>query len=561
MLGNQMMRAIFDAAVDSLLIIDEDGVIQALNSPAVRAFGYADEDELLGRNVSMLMPSPDRELHDSYIRAYLKTGRGRIIGLGRSMTAKRFDGTTFPVHVSISEFEHEGRRLFAGIVHDESARAEFAERINWMATHDDLTGALNRRGMEAHIESLLGREDGGRFAVLVLDIDSFRLVNDNHGHRVGDQLLVGTAERIRQVLGPDDVFARIGADEFIVAAPITSDSDAEALAHQLAVQLEAPFHVDGIAMRMTASLGLSVFPDHADDGDSLVSRADMAMTEAKRRVGTTVNVFDRSLQEQSDAEYRLVTRLREAIDDDRLVLHYQPQFSLTTCEVTGLEALVRWDDQETGLVPPDEFLPIAQQHGLMARISEWVLRRACLDNAELIARGAADVPVAVNIDPPLFADASFVPLIQDALAESGLAPDRLEIEVVEGIALNLSPQLTHNITALQEMGVTITMDDFGTGYSSMMQLASLRFDRVKIDRGFVAELPDDRKSRALVTAVLGIAFEFEIEAVAEGIETDQQRVFLEKSGCRVGQGYLHQRPVPFPDLLEHLAAKRPCPEA
>ena len=569
------LKTMLDASIDSIMVIDEYGIIQAFNRAVMTGFGY-EGHELLGRNVSMLMPDPHVSRHDTYLENYVHTGERKIIGIGREVTGRRKDGSIFPLHLSVGEFQSSGRRYFFGICHDITERVELNHRIVHMASHDALTGCLNRHQLVARINQAVAT--GQPFAVLFIDLNEFKAVNDNYGHRIGDRLLEMAAQRLRSALRKDDLLGRVGGDEFV--ACLTSIASADAAldtAQRMIRHLGEPLQIEDATVVPRASVGVSLFPEHGDNADDLINQADLAMYHVKTAsreddheqagVGhetaaapAHVYIFDRTLRERSLRQHSLLARLRRAVADGALELHYQPQFDLRTLRPCGLEALLRWRDGEHGLVMPGDFLPLARRHGLMTSLSAWVLRQACQDNMQLIQAGVLDVPVAVNVGAQSINDRGFIPMVRRTLQEFGMAPDQLELEITEDMAVDFTARALHNATALVDMGVHLVMDDYGAGFSSLKQLKKLRFSKLKLDRSFIAALPDSLEDQSIVRTTLTMAHEMMIPLVAEGVETEEQLAYLREHGCEMGQGYWYARPMPLEHLVEQLRAPRSVPE-
>ena len=549
--------AIFDAAVDAIMVINARGILQAANRATEQTFGFS-ADELLGKNISMLMPAPHAEAHDGYLDNYCAGGERKVIGIGREVMGRRNDGVCFPLHLSVGEFQRDGQRLFVGICHDISERRKFTERIAFLAAYDGLTGCANRhefiQGLAMAMEAC--EVSGRQLAVLFIDLDGFKQINDNHGHRVGDRLLKLAAERFQKSLRDGDMLGRVGGDEFVASIMLESGAEtAERVAARLIEALKEPFVIDTRVLSVSASIGISLYPDHGQSADEVMNEADIAMYQAKVEGGACIRLFDQALRERSERVYRLLSRLRKAISLDQFELHYQLQFDMQTLQPCGMEALLRWRDGSNGLVAPDQFIPVAQEYGLMPSIGRWVIRRACRDNAALIEAGLMDVAVAVNICAPLFSEAGFVALVRQTLRDSGLPAERLELEITEDVAMNASAQVLQTSVELHEAGVRLAMDDFGVGFSSLGRLKQLRFDKLKIDRSFVSGLPDNPSDQAIVQAILGIAQGLGMRTVAEGVETEEQLALLQAGGCSQGQGFWFARPMPLEELTEWLRAR------
>lgn len=565
------LRTMLDASVDSILVIDEHGTIMACNRAVPQNFGYR-IDELVGRNVSMLMPRGHRDRHDGYLQNYLDTGERRIIGIGREVNGRRKDGTEFPLHLSVGEFATAEGRFFFGICHDITERRELNDRIVRMATRDSLTGCLNRHHLVERIDRI--SEDRQRFCVLFIDLDGFKAVNDNHGHRLGDRVLTTVAERMRATLGDADLLGRVGGDEFVAVLADVDDACAgQRHARRLLDAMGQTLRIGEVTIGMSASIGVSLFPDHGESADELINHADVAMYHAKLsargdrqgpsgaddRSGATGDqayVFDSKLRDRTLKHYSTLNRLRQAIEAGRLEVHYQPQFDIATLEPCGLEALVRWREDDGTLVMPGEFIPIARRHGLKPALTRLVLERACRDNVALIRAGFPALPVAVNVSANTVNDPAFLPLVQATLAATGLPPRLLEIEITEDISLGASPQTLRNALDLIGSGVQLVMDDYGAGFSSLKHLKQLRFGKIKLDRGFISALPQSVEDQSIVRATLMMTREMRIPLLAEGVESEEQLDYLRAHGCEMGQGYWYARPMPFEQLVAFLRRRR-----
>jgi diguanylate cyclase (GGDEF)-like protein/PAS domain S-box-containing protein len=557
-LESALTGAIFNAAVDSMLVINAHGIVQALNQATVQTFGFA-EDELLGKNISMLMPEPHARAHDGYLHDYCAGGERKVIGIGREVTGRRKDGSCFALHLSVGEFQLGGQRLFVGICHDISERRKSTEHITFLAAHDALTGCVNRH----HFLHSLGlgmqacKPAGRQLAVLFIDLDGFKQINDHHGHSVGDQVLKQAAERFQKNLRDTDMLGRVGGDEFVASLLLDGEvSRAEEIAERLIASLDAPFVIEGVCLLVRASIGISIYPGHCESADGLMNEADIAMFQSKVDGGNGICLFNQALREKSEQTYRVVSRLRKALELEQFELHYQLQVDLQTLQPSGMEALLRWRDGSRGLIAPGQFIPIALKYGLMPAIGQWVMRQACADNVWLIAEGLLDVAVAVNICAPMFSGVGFVPLVRQTLCDSDLPANRLEIEITEDVAMSPSAQVLQNAQELRAHGVLLAMDDFGVGFSSLGRLKSLRFNKLKIDRSFVSGLPGNASDQSIIHAILGIARGMQMETVAEGIETQEQLAYLQAEGCSQGQGFLFARPIPLVELTDVLRARK-----
>jgi len=438
------------------------------------------------------------------------------------------------------------------------ARMEEAERH---AYHDALTGLANRLRLNDELDRRLGwaKANGRRVAVLYLDVDGFKVVNDTLGHEAGDELLRMVSRRLREELGPEDVMARISGDEFVVVlGDVESAQAAMFKARKLQAALVKPFEVQDLSHHVTASIGVCLYPDDAPDGPTLLRHADSAMYRVKRSGKNGVQRYRADSDALVERHRNLERELRSALsaDSDQLSVVYQSIHDLGTGELRKVEALARWHHPKWGHVPPHEFIPIAERSGLIVSLGEWVLREACRQAKAWEALSGQGVVVSVNVSAMQFAHPGFFRTVEAALEDHALLPELLEIELTEGIVMHGVDHVTETLQRLQRLGVRIAIDDFGTGYSSFAYLRDLPIDTVKIDKSFVKDLGSPlhapQFALALVEAITHVAKHLDLEIVAEGIETEAQRQVLRDLGCHLGQGYLFSRPLPAADLQPYL---------
>jgi diguanylate cyclase (GGDEF)-like protein len=426
------------------------------------------------------------------------------------------------------------------------------------ALHDPLTGLLNRSAMRERIRKLVPAPqttDGRRAAMMVLDLDGFKAVNDTLGHPAGDMLLTQVADRLRASIRPIDVVARLGGDEFAVLLTQLPDAaKAGEIATQLLDRLRTGFYtVHGIELTVDASLGIALIPEHGDDADLLLQRADVAMYQAKSsRAG--IVVYDEATDLHDVAELGLLAELRRAIEADELVLHYQPKARLATGDIVGVEALVRWQHPVRGLLGPDAFIPMAENTGLMAPLTEWVLRRAMEQAARWRDRGLT-LPVAVNVSPRSLLEGDLPGTLLRLLANAGLSSDLLEIEITETAIMADPDGAVRALRQLQAMGVRVSIDDFGTGYTSLSYLKALPVHTLKIDKAFVADILENHKDQAIAESIIALGHKLGLSVIAEGIENDDVWQRLISLNCDEGQGYHLARPMPSADLKRWMAAR------
>ena len=431
----------------------------------------------------------------------------------------------------------------------ERRRAE--AKIDHMARHDGLTDLPNRLFFREQLEECLKRvHRGERLAVLYLDVDQFKTINDTLGHSLGDELLKAVAARLRSCLRDTDLVSRLGGDEFaIIQTAVTDTKDIIALVDRMFEAVRAPYDFDGRELTADISVGISVAPGDGSDPDQLLRNADLAMYKAKADGRGTYRFFEAEMEHRVKARLALEFELRHAIMGEEFALFYQPILDLRSNEIAGCEALVRWHHPKRGLVAPGEFIPLLEETGLINMLGEWVLKTACADAASW----PSNIKVAVNVSPVQFKAGNVVPTVLEALGAAKLAADRLDLEITEAVFLRDDEEVLQALHQLRELGVQIAMDDFGTGYSSLSYLRRFPFDKIKIDRSFIKDVSESEKSRTIVDAVVSIANASNIATVAEGVETEQQMLALRRLGCSQLQGFLFSRPIAAAETLRFVS--------
>ena len=433
--------------------------------------------------------------------------------------------------------------------HEDMTEAMRAEtRLIHVAKHDALTNLANRVGFRENLgDALRAAPAGSRLAVLCLDLDHFKGVNDTLGHPMGDALLVMVADRLREVIGKNDLIARLGGDGFgIVQVGVEQPEGATHLGQAVMESLSRPYGLQGNQVVVEVSIGIALAPDHGSDPDQLLRNAEMAQYWVKAHGRRTCQLFDSAMNVAAQSRHQIAAGLRSALDREEFEVHYQAIVNLSANAVTGFEALLRWRHPELGLIPPAEFIPVAEETGLIVRIGEWVLRRACAD----AAHWPRNMHVAVNLSSVQFKDPHLVTTVFSALAAAHLPPGRLELEITESVFLKDNESTVATLHQLRDFGVSISMDDFGTGYSSLSYLRSFPFYKIKIDQSFVRDIVASAESRAIVRAVIGLGVEFGLATTAEGVETPEQLAILRASGCTEVQGFYFSEARPVADLGE-----------
>jgi diguanylate cyclase (GGDEF)-like protein len=440
---------------------------------------------------------------------------------------------------------------------DEKTRAD--ERIEYLASHDSLTGLPNREMFNQllHTAMATAQRCQLQFAMLFIDLDRFKVINDSLGHEAGDALLVETAKRLRQNLRSGDIVARLGGDEFVVILEHSAArGEIEQIAGKLLSAVSQPVQLSGHECLATASIGVAMFPDHGSDVHTLTKNADMAMYLAKEDGKNNFRFFTHEVKMPSIERLTLENCLRHALERNEFSLHYQPKVDLTSRQITGVEALLRWTHPEYGLLPPGQFIPLAEETGLIVPIGRWALQAACAQNMAWQRHGLRPVSMAVNLSPRQFADENLLHDVDEALVASGMSPVLLQLEVTESMMMRNVARAIKTLDAIRSRGIRLAIDDFGTGYSSMSLMKQFPIDTLKIDRSFVRDLPDDSEDKAIAQAIIRMGKALDMTIVAEGVETVAQEAFLRAHGCDEMQGFLFSRPLPPGQLADLL---RPAP--
>jgi diguanylate cyclase (GGDEF)-like protein len=420
-------------------------------------------------------------------------------------------------------------------------------RIEQIASRDDLTGLPNRVVFNQYLAHAIGqaRRTRSRLAVVFVDLDRFKNVNDGLGHDAGDQALREIASRLRSSLRETDIVARLGGDEFVILIEnIGDDTGLDQVTQKILACCAEPLMLRGQEFILSASMGVSLFPDDAEDAPALMKNADIAMYRAKERGRNAAELYSPQMRHDAERRLQIERELRHALDRGEFVLHYQPKVASGSGNITGLEALVRWQHPSSGLVGPDRFISAAEDNGLIVPLGEWVLRTACRQAAEWKAAGLDTGRVAVNLSARQFRAKGLLGSIRDIIEDARVQPSMLELEITESVVMQDPDQAARLLSELREMGIALSLDDFGTGYSSLSYLKRFPFDHVKIDRSFVRNLPDDSEDCAITEAIIAMAHGLKLRVIAEGVEHAAQQEFLFRLGCDELQGYLISRPVP-----------------
>lgn len=443
----------------------------------------------------------------------------------------------------------------------EEERLANQEKLHYQAFHDSLTGLPNRAKFAELLDETIrhAKRNETIFAILFVDLDHFKYLNDSLGHLVGDQLLREVGERLRQCVRETDTVARLGGDEFIILLPQIGRIDHAARAAEKirsAVSGQR-YHIEGQELAISPSIGISIYPYDGEDAVALIKNADAAMYYAKEMGRDKYQFFTPDMNARALAVLSMERSLRQAVEQNEFLLHYQPQMDIATGSVVGMEALIRWPHPVMGMVSPAEFIPVAEERGLILPIGDWVLREACRQNRAWQDAGMSAIPVAVNVSALQFRQPDFPEKVAKVLRDTGLAPEYLELEITEGVIMHGAEAAIETLRKLKAMRIMLSIDDFGTGYSSLSYLKQFRIDRLKLDQSFVRGLPSDMDDAAITTAVLGMAKALKLKVIAEGVETREQLEFLRLWECDEAQGYGFSKPLPTEDLDRFVRQKAP----
>ena len=557
--------SLFQNAPFSIVATDSQGLITAMNAAAEKLTGYSRE-ELVGK-------APLTVLHDE--RELL----GRALGLDPAATLERYAFQVLTAGIAAGEMDEQewtlirksGARTpinlvmravtsgagevsgFVSVAFDITERKQMLNYVTHLATHDQLTGLVGRALLQDKTVNAIemARRFGTKVAVFIIDLDHFKRINDSLGHTAGDQLLVEAARRLSRSVRSTDIVARVGGDEFVVVMPdITSVEDVEQCAANLVARLTPEMSIENHVVQVMASVGVCIYPDFASDAKHLLKRADAAMYAAKENGRNQYQIFSESMLKETAHRLTMEHALRNALANGEMSMHYQPQASLATGAVTGMEALLRWNHPKLGRVSPAQFIPVAEETGLIVPIGEWAFMTDCCEGKALQDELGMELTVSVNLSPRQFQQKDLVSVIENSLARSGLPADRLQIEITENMLMINSGENLDKLQKLRELGVSISIDDFGTGFCSFSYLLQYQVDRLKIDQSFVKLAGTDANASAVVRTIIAMSHGLNIKVVAEGVETEEQMRFLHRRRCDEVQGNFISPPVTPAEFCE-----------
>ena len=552
------MQQRYARTIDSLshgfLIRDRRGIIHVANERGARLLGFQQAADLVGKHLSEILPRLTPAMADDYFRRF--EAPGVQYPMTDTAVVTLHSGARLPLEMAGSPYIERGQLYCLVQLLDITERQKKDDLLNQAARIDSVTGCFNRHALSEALarEVAQCREQGRECVVLFLDLDKFKRVNDSFGHATGDDLLRQTAQRLRGLLGPNDLLARFGGDEFIVVLPDLAAGSAEPAARRCAEHilsaLSARFQLLHHAIGVSASIGVACYPALGSDSDTLLRNADIAMYEAKKAGRGELRFFHDSMNAAAKSALEIDGALRGAIDNNEFRLVYQAIVDARTGTLTKVEALIRWHNAQLGHVPPDRFIPVAEDSGMVVAVGAWVLEQACSQMAAWRDGPLGTVTVSINVSAWQLADPFFVALVQQTLARHGLHPRQLELELTERVLIDDGGHVHSVIDRLRALGVGVSLDDFGTGYSSLSYLTQFHLNTLKIDRAFVMDIEHSDRSNSLVHAIIAMGYSLGLKLVAEGVETAGQAAILEQMGCHYLQGYHISRPIAPEALLD-----------
>lgn len=545
-------RSLIENSLVGVYILQNKKIVY-VNPRLCELSGYT-FDELIGMEITEFIYPDDLPIVMENIIQRYKDEAGKVTFEYRAI---RKDKSVITLELYGSKIVYNGRDAFIGTVIDITDRKNTEKMIMHMAYHDQLTDLPNRYLLREKLNAAIidSKRKNCHFSLLFLDLDRFKAINDTMGHEIGDKVLIEVAERLKGCVDNQDIISRYGGDEFSILLPGCDGRRAREVSQKILTNLTFPFTFQHHTFLVTPSIGISVFPNHGESFKTLIKNADLAMYYAKSLGKNNFQFFNDALNKRAQYELDMEVYLLKALEEYQFVLYYQPQINLETNHICGAEALIRWVHPKKGIIPPADFIPLAEETGLIIPMGEWVLRTACQENKKWQEAGYPPITISVNISAKQFFESNLVEIVQGVLTKSGLEPKYLELEITESIVMDVERSIA-TLLELKKIGVKVSIDDFGTGYSSLNYLKRLPIDKLKIDQSFIRECPNDINSNTIVKTIIIMAHLLKLQVKAEGVETQGQVSFLLRQGCNEAQGFLFSKPIPVSEFESRYMQKR-----
>lgn len=541
-----LYQSLVEMSPDIIAVI-YDGEIEYINEAGCKLIGAEGLEEVIGQSAKNFVPTQITDLIKHKVLSAVENERYNF-----EFQVRRIDGEHIDVEMAARSILYEGRFAIQVVGRDITQRKKSEQTIKFMAYYDTLTALPNRNQFRNHLNEVLQQQKTKMHAVIFLDLDRFKIINDTKGHSVGDIILQKVAGRLEKAVQNEGLVSRQGGDEFIIVLEdVNKEENASQVAKRILNEFSYPFEVNNEEFYVTPSIGISIYPTDGSNEETLIKNADTAMYQAKDRGKNNYQFYSNNLDGISTWKMKLENWLRRAMEQNQMTLHYQPQFDLGTGKIVGVEALIRWNHPEYGYIAPSEFIPLAEETGLIVPLGKWILREACERRKAWKDAGFSDFPIAVNVSVRQFQDEQIIQFIADMLEEVGLEANYLELEITESLMQNLENS-TIILNQLKSLGVLLAVDDFGTGYSSLSYLKHLPIDKIKIDKSFVDDITNHANQGMMVKTIIDMGVNLKFTVVAEGIETEEQVKFLTRNACQIGQGYYYSKPLSAEKLVEFL---------
>ena len=550
----KLAAKVFESSSEGVIVTDENAIIQSINPAFATITGY-DSDEAIGKPASLLKSDRQNKMfYKKMWEALHKTGLWH-----GELWNRRKNGEIYPESLSISAIKDESGKTvqYAGVFTDITELKQSQEELKHQAFHDALTGLPNRNLFQDRLDVALhhAHRSDGRLAVMFIDLDNFKHINDSLGHATGDQFLKRVAEILSECLREDDSVARVGGDEFIIIVEhIFSEQDPINVAKRIIQKLSSAIVIDGRDLYVGASIGVTYYPEDGSDAETMIKNADMAMYRAKEAGKNNFQLFTPTMNERAVRRLELESNLRKALEREEIFVNYQPLVDIASNRIIGMEALMRWRVEDK-VISPVEFIPVAEDSGLIVELGAWILRQACAQT-EKWRKDGFDIFASVNLSARQLEHKMLIESIKAIIGEAGLAPENLELEVTESAVMGNVDKAIEIMTNISQLGIRISIDDFGTGYSSLSYLKKFPIHKLKIDRSFVMDIPDSKDDCAITQTVISMSHSLGLKVIAEGVETVEQLDFLRERGCNQGQGYYYSKPVSAEEFTTLLQKNR-----